>query len=81
MNVMEMATALRGAPHLVGFRPPNVLVRRRRLGGFYKVSRNGREHPWQPAGSDLEAIDWCCYTQEQFAKLMRQMMEAEANGQ
>lgn len=78
MTVMEMANGLRGAPHLLAARPHGVLVRRHVHGGFYRLSKTGREYPWHPCGSDLEAIDWALFTPEQYRKVMEQAAAAEA---
>lgn len=78
MTIGELASALRGAPHLLGARPHGVVIRRHVHGGFYRISRTGREYPYHPCGSDLEAIDWSAFTVDQYRKLMEQQAASEA---
>lgn len=79
MTIAELAAALRGAPHLVGARPHGVLIRRHVHGGFYRISKTGREYPYHPCGSDLEAIDWAAFTVDQYRKMLAQQAAAAAD--
>lgn len=79
MNIMEVAAALRGAPHLIAARPRGIVIRRTDRGLYLKVSeKSGKEYPYHPCGLDLEAIDWGVFTVPQYRKIIMEQAAAAA---
>lgn len=75
MNIMEVALALRGAPHLIAARPRGVVIRRTDRGMFLAL-HSGKPYRWSPAGMDLEGMDWQVFTVPQYQKMLAEQAAA-----
>lgn len=77
MNIIEVTTNLRGAPHLVAARPRGIAIRMNDGGTLIRVAVK-KPYRYVPNANDIVAIDWQMFTREQYGQILKAAAEREA---